>query len=103
MQVEDVAGICFASGRAAQRERHLTIRHGVLRKIIVDDEHVSARVLGTRRLAVLAVVHEELADGGTRHGGDVLERRGIGRGGRDDDRIVERMVLRERLADARHR
>ena len=103
MQIEDVAGIRLASGRAAQRERHLTIRNGVLRKIVVDDEHVSARVLGARGLAVLAVVHEELADSGTRHGGDVLERRGIGRGGRDDDCIVERMVLRERLADARHR
>ena len=103
LQVEDVAGVGLASGRTTQRQRHLTIGDGLLGQVIVDDEHVTARVGGAGGLAVLAVVHEVLADGGTRHGGDVLQRRGVCRGGAHDDGVVESTVLGKRLANIRDR
>ncbi len=90
MQVKDVAGVGLASRRTAQRERHLTVSDGLLGQVVIDHEHVAAGVLGRCRLAVLAVVHEVLADGGARHGRDVLQRCGIGRRSGNDDRVVER-------------
>ena len=48
---------------------------------------------------VLAVVHEVLAHRAAGVGSDVLERRRVGRGGRDDDRVLHRAVLLERLDD----
>ena len=86
-----------------QRQRHLTVCHGLLGQVIVDDEHVTAGVGLAGRLAVLAVVHEELADSGTGHRRDVLHRGGVGSGGRNDDGIVERTVLSEGLADVGNR
>mgnify|MGYP000355759853 FL=1 len=55
MQVEDVARVSLASRRATQGQRHLTISHGLLGQVIVDDEHVTTRVLRTGGLAVLAL------------------------------------------------
>lgn len=100
VQVEDVARVRFASRRAAQRQRHLAVRHGLLGQVVVDAQHVATRVVGRGRLAVLAVVHEVLADGGARHGGDVLQRSGVGRGGVHDDRVLHRAVLLQRLHQA---
>ena len=73
------------------------------KQVVVDDEHVAAGVGLAGGLAVLAVVHEELADGGTGHRRDVLHRGGIGSGGRNDDGVVERTVLSEGLADVGNR
>ena len=103
MQVEDVARIGLASGRTMQRQRHLTVGHSLLGQVVVDDEHVAAGVGLAGGLAVLAVVHEELADSGTGHRRDVLHRGGIGSGGRNDDGVVERTVLSEGLADVGNR
>ena len=103
VQVEDVARIGLASGRTMQRQRHLTVGHSLLGQVVVDDEHVAAGVGLAGGLAVLAVVHEELADSGTGHRRDVLHRGGIGSGGRNDDGVVERTVLSEGLADVGNR
>ena len=103
VQVEDVARIGLASGRTMQRQRHLTVGHGLLGQVVVDDEHVAAGVGLAGGLAVLTVVHEELADSGTGHRRDVLHRGGIGSGGRNDDGVVERTVLSEGLADVGNR
>ena len=103
MQVEDVARIGLASGRTMQRQRHLTVGHGLLGQVVVDDEHVAAGIGLAGGLAVLAVVHEELADSGTGHRRDVLHRGGIGSGCRNDDGVFERTVLSEGLADVGNR
>ena len=86
-----------------QRQRHLTVCHGLLGQVIVDDEHVTAGVGLAGRLAVLAVVHEELADSGTGHRRDVLHRGRIGSGCRNDDGVFERTVLGEGLTDVSNR
>ncbi len=86
-----------------QRQRHLAVGHGLLGQVIVDDEHVAAGVGLAGGLAVLAVVHEELADSGTGHRRDVLHRRRNRSGGRNDDGVVERAVLSEGLADVGNR
>ena len=103
MQVEDVTRIGLASGRTVQRQRHLTVGGSLLGQVIVDNEHVAAGVGLGSGLAVLAVVHKELADSSTGHRGDVLHRGGVGSGSRDDDGVVERTVLSEGLADVCNR
>ena len=103
MQVEDVARVRLASRRTAQRQRHLTVRHGLLGQVVVDDEDRAALVLWSGGLAVLARVDEVLAHGGARHGGDVLQRGGVGRGGVHDDGVVHGAVLLQRLHHAGHR
>ena len=50
-----------------------------------------------------AVVHEVLAHRAARVRRDVLQRRRVRRGGRDDDRVLHRAVLLERLDDLRDR
>ena len=85
MEVEHVAGVRLAARRAAQQQRHLAIGLGLLREVVVDDERV------------LAVLHPVLAHGATGVRGEVLERRRVaGRGG-DDDGVLERAVLAQRL------
>ena len=67
MEVEDVARVGLAAGRAAQQQRHLAVGLGLLRQVVVDDE------------GVLAVLHPVLAHGAAGVGGEVLERRRVGR------------------------
>src|SRR5207244_12078296 len=71
VQVEDVARVRLAARRAAQQERELAIRGGVLAEVVVDAERVAlavAEVLAHRHAAIRR---------------DVLQRRRF-RGGRDD-------------------
>ena len=103
MQVEHVARVGLASRRTTQGQRHLAVGHSLLGQVIVDDEHGTTAILSGGGLAVLAVVHEELADSGTGHRRDVLHRGGIGSGRRNDDGVVERTVLSEGLADVGNR
>ena len=77
MQVEDVTRVCFATGRAAKNEGHLTVSHRLLGKIIKDDEDV------------LALVHEILGESTSRVRSEELVGGGIGSGCRNDDGIVE--------------
>ncbi len=91
VQVEDVARVGLTARRAAQQQRHLPVRVGVLGQVVVDAQRV------------LAVVEEVLAHGAARVGGHELDRRGlVGRRG-DDDRRVQRPVLLERLGHAHDR
>src|SRR5262245_44389387 len=90
MQIEDVAGIGFASGRAAQQQRNLAVGRGVLRQIVVYAKHRPA------------AIHEIFADGAAGVRRQVLHRRRLrGRGG-DDDRVAHRVVLFESRLHLRH-
>ena len=85
MQVEDVAGIGLAAGRAAEQQRHLAVGDGLLGEVVVDDQRVHA------------VVAEVLGHGAGGVGREVLHRRRLGGGGGDDDRVVDRAGLLELL------
>ena len=84
VQVEDVAGVRLAARRAAQQQRHLAVRLGLLRQVVVHDERV------------LAVVHPVLADRAAGVRGEVLEHGLVGRGRVHHDRVLHRAVLLER-------
>ncbi len=87
VQVEHVAGIRLAPRRAAQEERDLAVRRGVLGEVVVD------------RQGVLLVVEEPLAHRASGVRSDVEHRRRV-RGCRGhDDRVLHRSVLCERLGD----
>ena len=90
VEVEDVAGIRLAARRAAQQQRHLAVRVRVLRQVVVDAERV---------LAVVEEVLTHRAAGVRRH---ELDRRGLVGRRRDDDRLLERVVLAQRLGDLHH-
>ena len=86
-----------------QRQGHLTICDSLLGQVVVDDQHVAAGVVLGSGLAVLAVVHEELANSGTGHRRDVLHRSGVCCGSGNDDRVVKGTMLLEGLADVGNR
>ena len=89
VQVEDVTRVGLAARRAAQQQRHGAVGVGLLRQVVEDDQDV------------LALVHPVLADGRAGVGREVLEAGRVGRGRRDDRRVLQRAVLLERLADRR--
>ena len=89
MQIEHVAGIGFAARRAAQQQRHLAIGDRLLRQIVVHDQRVHA------------VVAEILAHRAAGIGRDELHRRGLRRAGRDDDRVIHRAIVGQRLDQLR--
>ena len=91
MQIEDVAGVSFPSGRTTEEERELAISDGLLGKIIIDDQRMAAAVA------------EEL---GHRHpgiGGDELEGRRIGSGGGNDDGVIHGAEVLELVDNLSHR
>src|SRR5450432_2267688 len=90
MQIEHVAGIGFAARRAAQQQRHLSVGDRLLRQIVIDDDRVHA------------VVAEIFAHGAAGKRRQELHRRRIGRGGGDDNGIIERALLFEHLDELRH-
>ena len=81
MEIEHVAGIGFASRRAAQQQRHLAIRHRLLGQVVIDDQRV------------LAAVAEVLAHGAARIGRHVLHGGGFGGRGGHDDGVIHGAVL----------
>ncbi len=83
VEVEDVARVRLAAGRAPQEERDLAVGRGLLGEVVVDAE------------GVLALVAEELADRAARVGGDVEEGRRLGGGGRHHDGVLHGPVLLE--------
>ena len=91
VQVEHVARVRLAARRPAQEQRDFTVRLRVLRQVVVDDQRVAGAVA------------EELAERARRVRADVEQRRGVGRGGRDDDRVAHRVGFFERPHDLRHR
>ena len=90
MQIEHVAGIGLASGRAAKQQRHLAIGHGLLGQIVVEHDGMHA------------VVAEELAHGAAGERREILHRRGVRGGGGDDDGIGQRAVVLQHLDELRH-
>ncbi len=92
VEVEDVAGVRLAAGRAAQQQGHLAIRPGVLAEVVVDAQGVLDQALAGDLDAVL---HDLLAHGHAGVRGEVLERGGVLGAGDDDDRVVHRAVLLE--------
>ena len=89
MQIEHVAWIGFAARRTAQQQRHLAVCDGLLGKVIIDDDGMHS------------VVAEIFTHGATGKRRQVLHRRRIGSGRRDNDRIVERALLLEHLHELR--
>ena len=87
VEVENVTGISFATGRAAEDQGHLAVGHGVLGKVVEHDE------------AVLALVHEVFRDGATGIRGEVLHRGGIRGGSGDDGGVFHRAGVFEGLLD----
>ena len=90
MQVEHVAGIGLAARRPAQQQRHLAIGDRLLGQIVVDDQRVHA------------VVAEKFAHRAAGIGRQILQRRRLGGGCGDDDRVFERAVILQGLDDLRH-
>ena len=90
MEVEDVTGIRFTARGAAKDQRDLAIGHGVLGKIIIDDEGVHP------------VVHEPFTDCGTGIGSQILIGGGIGRGSDDNAGVIHGTLGLKRRDGARH-
>ncbi len=84
MQIEDVARVGLAAGRAAQQQRDFTIRLGVLRQVVVDAQRVAAAVA------------EVLAHRAGRVRADEEQRRRVRGGGGDHDGVLHRAGLFER-------
>src|SRR6185312_6282829 len=81
VQIEHIAGERLASRRTAQQQRDLPVGDGLLRQVIVDNQRV------------FAVVHEELAHRAARVSRDVLHCGRCRGRSRDDDRMLEGVVL----------
>ena len=81
VQVEHVARIRLAAGRALQHQRHLPVSHGVFGQIIVDDQRVHA------------VVHEPFAHGRAGERRQILVGGRVGGRGHHDDGVGHRAVL----------
>src|SRR4030095_5091521 len=90
VEIEDVARVRLASGRAAQEQRELAVGGGVLAEVVVDAERVA--------LTVAEVLAHR--DAGVRR--DVLQRRRLRRRGDDDRRESHRAGVLEALHDLRH-
>ena len=88
MEIEDVTRVRLAPRRPSQNQRQLAVRLRLLGEIVVHDQRV------------LALPHEVLGQRGRGVRSDVLHRRGVGRVGGHDDRVLHRAVLAERLDDA---
>ena len=81
VQVKYVPGISLASGRAAQKQGHLAIGHGLFGQIIIDNQPMHA------------VIAEIFSHGATGKRCQELHRRRIGSGCSDDNGIFERPVF----------
>ena len=90
VQIKHVARICLAARRTLEHQRNLAISHGVLGKIVVNDQRVHA------------VVHEPLAHRRAGKRREILVGGRIGRGGHDDNRVRHRAGLVQHGDDARH-
>ena len=65
MQIEHIAGVGFAAGRAPQEKRQLTVGLSMLRKVVINTEDM------------LAVPHEFFAHRAARVRRQVLQGRGV--------------------------
>ena len=90
VQVEYVSGVCLASGRSAQQQRHLAVRPCVLGEVVVDDERV------------FALIHEVLGHGATSVWSEILHGRGVGGVGGDYDGVFHGAVRVEQADGLRY-
>ena len=81
VDVKDIAGKGFATGRTAQQQGKLSIGPCVMGEVVVDDEHIPAGF------------HEMLCDAGRGIGGDVGEPRRVVAFGHDDDGVIHRAFV----------
>src|SRR5262249_47923991 len=88
--IEHVSWIGFAARRTTEQQRQLTIGYGVLGEVVIYDQRM------------LTVIPEVFADGCTGEGREVLHGGRIARRGCHHDAEIHRVVLFERLDDARH-
>ena len=89
VQIEHVAGVRLASGRALQEQGNLTVGDRLLGEVVIHDQDVLARI------------HERLADGGAGVRRDIEHRRGLRRVRADDGGIVHGAVAAQGLHNAR--
>src|SRR5665811_145192 len=80
MNIENVAGEGFATGWPAEQERKLAIGAGMLREVVIDDQHVATRF------------HKMLRDAGRSVRSDVGETWRIVALGHDHDRVIQRAM-----------
>jgi hypothetical protein len=81
VNVEDVAGKGFPPGRSAEQKGEFAIGAGMLREVVVDDEHVAPGL------------HEVLRDAGCGVGGGVGETGRVVALGHDHDGVFHRALL----------
>ena len=91
VEEEHVTREGLTARRAAQQQRELPVRVGVLREVVVDDERV------------LAAVEEVLAHRGAGERRHPLDRRCLLCGSGDDDRVVHCALVAELLVHLRNR
>ena len=80
VEVEDIAGVGFAAGRAAQQQGHLAVGFGLLGEVVIDGE------------GVCAVVHPVLAHSAAGVGSEIFERGRVGSGGDNDHGVFHSPV-----------
>ena len=85
MQIENVAGISLSARGTANQKRQRAVSHGVLRKVVVNDQNV------------LTLIHEIFADGASGVGRDILQGRALGCRCRNDNGVIHRAVFIERV------
>ena len=90
VDVEDVAGEGFPSGWPAQQEGKLAIGAGVLRQVVIDDQHVPTRF------------HEVLRNAGRGVRSDVGEPWRLVALGHDHHGVVHRALLPQDSHGLRH-
>ena len=90
MNVEDVSGEGLASGWPAEQEGKLAIGAGVLREVVVNDQHVATRF------------HEVLRNAGRGIGSDIGKTGCVVALGDDDDGVIHRALLPQNGHDLRH-
>ncbi len=76
-----------------QGKRHLTIGHGLLRKVIVNYEHMTAGMGGVSGISMRVIVHEVFANRRACHRRNVLKRSRVSRSGSDYDRLIKDPML----------
>ena len=91
MDVKDIAGEGFAPGWPAEQEGNLAIGLGVLREVVVNNEHIAT------------CFHKMLGDAGCGVGRDIGQTRRVVTFGYNNHRIIHRALFAEVGDGLRHR
>jgi hypothetical protein len=92
VEVEDITRVSLTSRRSSKQKRHLSVSDGLLGKIVVDDEGMTA------------VVTEPFTHGASRERSKILQGSSLGSGSGNDDRVLEGIVVLKglrKLSDSR--